>query len=173
MVKILKYVFDLELFITPIYPWTPLILFKNITITVLECTAVVPGLPRPKFACTPCSGDYIFCILQFKVSVVKTVLWIRIGFNADPDPAFCLDADPDPESQTNADPCGPGSWSDFKATKTWTFTCKIYAFLQGRKEVYLLILVNFNAPETDPDLHYHSQYGPGKPNQCGSMRIVR
>jgi hypothetical protein len=32
------------------------------------------------------------------------VLWIRIGFSADPDPAFNLIAhpDPDPESQTNA-----------------------------------------------------------------------
>jgi hypothetical protein len=34
------------------------------------------------------------------------VLWIRIGFNADPDPAFYLDADPDPDagSQIDADP---------------------------------------------------------------------
>jgi hypothetical protein len=33
------------------------------------------------------------------------VLWIRIGFNADPDPAFYLSAhlDRDPLSQTNAD----------------------------------------------------------------------
>jgi hypothetical protein len=32
------------------------------------------------------------------------VLWIRIGFDAapDPDPAFYLNADPDPGSQTNA-----------------------------------------------------------------------
>jgi hypothetical protein len=36
----------------------------------------------------------------------KAVLWIRSGFNADPDPAFYLiadpDADPDPGRQTNA-----------------------------------------------------------------------
>ncbi len=32
------------------------------------------------------------------------VLWIRIGFNADPDPAFYLNSDPDPGSQTSADP---------------------------------------------------------------------
>ncbi len=33
------------------------------------------------------------------------MLLIRIGFNADPDPAFFLivDPDPDPGSQTNAD----------------------------------------------------------------------
>ncbi len=46
----------------------------------------------------------------------KPVLWIRIGFNADPDPVFYLNVDPDPDqgSQTNADPCGSGSRSDFK-----------------------------------------------------------
>jgi hypothetical protein len=32
------------------------------------------------------------------------VLWIRIGFNANPVPAFYLSADLDPDSQTNADP---------------------------------------------------------------------
>jgi hypothetical protein len=32
------------------------------------------------------------------------VLWIRIGFNANPDPAFYLNAELDPGSQTNADP---------------------------------------------------------------------
>ncbi len=31
------------------------------------------------------------------------MLWIRIGFNADPDPTFYLSPDPDPGSQTNAD----------------------------------------------------------------------
>ncbi len=47
------------------------------------------------------------------LSVIKAVLWIRIGFNADPDPAFYLnaDSDPDPGSQTNADPWGSGSRS--------------------------------------------------------------
>jgi hypothetical protein len=35
-----------------------------------------------------------------------SVLWIRTGFNADPDPPFYLDADPDsdPGSRTNAYP---------------------------------------------------------------------
>jgi hypothetical protein len=32
------------------------------------------------------------------------VLWIRIGFVADPDPAFYLNEDPGPGSHTNADP---------------------------------------------------------------------
>ncbi len=36
------------------------------------------------------------------------VLWIRIGFSADPDPALYFNADPDPGSQTNSDP-DPGS----------------------------------------------------------------
>ncbi len=37
---------------------------------------------------------------------MRAVFRIRIGFNADPDPAFYLNADPDPDpgSQTNADP---------------------------------------------------------------------
>jgi hypothetical protein len=35
---------------------------------------------------------------------LKPLLRIRIGFNADPDPAFYLNAHPDPGSQTNADP---------------------------------------------------------------------
>ncbi len=35
---------------------------------------------------------------------LQAELWIRIGFNADPDPAFYLNADLHPGSQTNADP---------------------------------------------------------------------
>ncbi len=37
------------------------------------------------------------------------MLWIRSGFNADPDPAFNLNAEPvsDPGSQTNVDPGDP------------------------------------------------------------------
>jgi hypothetical protein len=35
--------------------------------------------------------------------VLFSVLWIRIGFNADPDPDFFLYADSDSGSQTNAD----------------------------------------------------------------------
>jgi hypothetical protein len=42
------------------------------------------------------------CTLVFSFSIV---LWIRIYFNADPDPAFYLNADPVSGSQTNsADP---------------------------------------------------------------------
>jgi|LakMenE01Jun11ns_1017448.scaffolds.fasta_scaffold7408114_1 hypothetical protein len=33
-----------------------------------------------------------------KCILFRTVLWIRIGFNADPDPAFYLNGDPDPGS---------------------------------------------------------------------------
>jgi hypothetical protein len=50
------------------------------------------------------------------------VLWIRIVFNADPDPAFYLNADPDSGSQTSADlwgaGSGSGSCSDFAVTKS-------------------------------------------------------
>jgi hypothetical protein len=42
-----------------------------------------------------------------ELSPFFAVFWIRIGFNAHPDPAFHLNADPDPDpdpgSQTNAD----------------------------------------------------------------------
>ncbi len=31
------------------------------------------------------------------------MLWISIGFSADPDPAFYLNEDPDPGSKTSAD----------------------------------------------------------------------
>jgi hypothetical protein len=43
------------------------------------------------------------------------VLWIRIGFNADPypDPAFYLNVDPDPGNQTNGDP-DPGETLNYK-----------------------------------------------------------
>jgi hypothetical protein len=33
---------------------------------------------------------------------LSNFLWIRIGFNADPDQAFYLSVDPYPERQTNA-----------------------------------------------------------------------
>jgi hypothetical protein len=36
--------------------------------------------------------------------VFKTVFWIRIGFNTEPDQAVYLHADPDQGSQTIADP---------------------------------------------------------------------
>jgi hypothetical protein len=48
--------------------------------------------------------------------ILKTVLWIRTGFNADPDPDFCINMDADPGSQTNADPdSDPGQiWPSLK-----------------------------------------------------------
>jgi hypothetical protein len=51
------------------------------------------------------------------MSYLKPVLLIRIGFNADPDPAFYFNTDPDPNpgSQTNAYPYGS---VDFKVTKS-------------------------------------------------------
>jgi hypothetical protein len=107
----------------------------------------------------------------------NAVLLVRISINADPDPAFYLNADPDsnPESQINANPCGSGSWSDFKVTKRRIFTCKqnigtndgTKTLLKGRKPG---LFVNFNKypcywiririPNTDP-------YS-GQPNKCGT-----
>jgi hypothetical protein len=37
------------------------------------------------------------------------VLWIRIGFNTDPDPAFYLTADPDPDPGSQIQCCGTGT----------------------------------------------------------------
>ncbi len=46
------------------------------------------------------------------------MLWIRFGFNADPDKAFYLNANPDPGSQTNADPdLVPNPGKTFKSKK--------------------------------------------------------
>jgi hypothetical protein len=42
-------------------------------------------------------------------SELGAVSWIRIGFNADLDPAFYFNEDLDPGSQTDADSCGSGS----------------------------------------------------------------
>jgi hypothetical protein len=49
----------------------------------------------------------------------KKILWIRIGFSVDPDPAFYLNADPDldPEKRANAALQESRSWSNFKDTK--------------------------------------------------------
>jgi hypothetical protein len=47
---------------------------------------------------------YQVCFATFGASILEAVLWIRTGFNADPDPAFYLNADPDPAVYLNADP---------------------------------------------------------------------
>jgi hypothetical protein len=49
------------------------------------------------------------------------VLWIRIGFNANPDPAFYLNADPDLWSKTNAG-ADPDPGQAFKSQKSLIFT---------------------------------------------------
>ena len=36
--------------------------------------------------------------------VLHSVMWIRISFNADPDPAFFVNADPDPVPDPDPDP---------------------------------------------------------------------
>ncbi len=56
------------------------------------------------------------------------MLWIRIGFYADPDPAVYLNADqdPDPGDQNNADPGGSGSWSLFAVKKFKFLHKKLY-----------------------------------------------
>ncbi len=95
------------------------------------------------------------------------MLWIRIVFSADPDPAFYLsaDSDADPDSQT--------SWSDFKITKKWVFTCKnmlkigkrqknilTKSFFENRKPGLFVnfcqfpwswIRIRIHIPNTDPE----------------------
>ncbi len=52
---------------------------------------------------------HLFQINELAFEDFFSVLWIRIGFNADQDPAFYLNEDPDQDlgSQTNADPSHP------------------------------------------------------------------
>ncbi len=60
---------------------------------------------------------YVTSILAF---LKEAVLWIRIGFNGEPDRSFHLKADPDPDpgSPPHAYLSGSGSWSDFAVTKS-------------------------------------------------------
>ncbi len=95
--------------------------------TWLQTTA--PASPPTRISCVILGTDprphkdphYFPILFEFKITlqsyddhfVMTLSLWIRNGFNADPDPAFYLNADPDSGSQTNAKPCGSGSLSDF------------------------------------------------------------
>ena len=113
------------------------------------------------------------------------MLWIRIGFNADPDPALYLNADPDAGSQTNADP-NPGPTFPIQKVKflhkkhlKMVLALKTYrrskAFYNGWKSSLLLnfcqflysrIWIRIRIPITEPD--------PREPNQCrsGSTTLV-
>jgi hypothetical protein len=57
-------------------------------------------------------------------SLLGPVWRIRVGFNADSDPAFYLHTDPDPGSKTNSDQCvsGSESLSEFAVTKSLILT---------------------------------------------------
>jgi hypothetical protein len=114
-------------------------------------------------------------------SVFSAVLWIRIVFNADLDPAFYLNADPDPGSQTNADPdpypdSDPGQTlksqkvefyveNIFQVGTRSSKTCGIYegtkAFLKGRKPGFFVNFGRFpcswiqdSHANADPDSQY-------------------
>jgi hypothetical protein len=86
------------------------------------------------------------------------VLWIRIGFTADPDPAFYFNVvpDPDPGSQTNADPIPNQTlklqkvqflkyWSLKLATDKNFPTMVQKPFWKAGNQVYFLVLVSFYA----------------------------
>jgi hypothetical protein len=53
------------------------------------------------------------------------VLWIRIGFNADSDPAFLVNADPDPDLMTK-------KWEKLTAEKIYVFLIKNWNLLISR-----------------------------------------
>jgi len=97
----------------------------------------------------------VFGILNTGSLLLWPVLWICIGFNADPDPG----------SQTNADPTlDPGHTFKYRVTKSWFFTWKINfpeepgnrskiictkiqkPSWKARNQIYLLIFVNFHTP---------------------------
>ncbi len=84
-------------------------------------------LMLPAFFCY----SMIWSLLSYYLLNIKSVLWIRIYFNADPDPdpAFYLYAEPDPGSQINADPCGSGSgsWSVLPSQTVEFFTYFTFA----------------------------------------------
>jgi len=51
---------------------------------------------------------YRFKTIEIKIAhlcnKIKSVVWIRIGLNKDPDPALKVNTDPDPAFEVNADP---------------------------------------------------------------------
>ena len=125
-------------------------------------------------------------------NTANTVFRIRIGFNADPDPAFYLNADPDPDpnpgSQTNADPCGSGSrsWSDFAVTKskilhkkyTLSRVIGLKTYLRWYKSFLERLKIRFTclfwliSLLLDPDPHSQYRYGSGSGSKgAKSMRI--
>jgi hypothetical protein len=60
---------------------------------------------------------FVYYVRCSTYSFYQTVLWIRICYNADSNPAFYLNADPDPGGQINAVPSGSGSLSDLAVRK--------------------------------------------------------
>jgi hypothetical protein len=59
------------------------------------------------------SSQNIFSSFQIDSPVLHIYGQIRLGLRNH----VGFSADPEPESKTNADPCGSGSWLDFKVTK--------------------------------------------------------
>ncbi len=114
-----------------------------------------------------------------------TVFLIRIGFNADPDPAFYLNADPDPDpgNQSNADPnqflvrlCLYKKFdfdmknilyvSNMSQNIPYRRTVGTKAILKGWKLVFCYLGQFSLLLDPDP----HSQYGSGS-RRTKSMRI--
>ncbi len=77
------------------------------------------------------------------------MLWIRIGFTADPTPAFYLNADPDPDTkeQTNADP-DPGQTSKSQKLNFYMKNILKVGTVKGKKHTYNCTKNLFERQET-------------------------
>jgi hypothetical protein len=98
--------------------------------------------------CKKASDDFMnheqFYVTHILGLLKEAVLWIRIGFNGEPDPSFHLKADPDPDpgSPPNAYPSGSGSWSDVPSERVEFFQEKhtsvgTKVFEKAGNQVYL------------------------------------
>ncbi len=99
------------------------------------------------------------------------MLWIRTGFNADPDPAFYLNVDPDPDHQTFESQKVEFLHDKYTGKKVKNHTYEgTKAFLEGRQtglfvnvDQFPSAWIRIRIPNTDPD--------PRQPKECGSRRI--
>jgi hypothetical protein len=66
----------------------------------IQITSVTPPYPwrrHPQHCFLITAFNILVKTVKSEVPVPRAVLRVRIGFNADPDPAFFISADPDPD----------------------------------------------------------------------------
>jgi hypothetical protein len=123
-----------------------------------------PGRVVLKKVIRTCQRNFILPIGKIEE---KAVLWILIGFNADPDPAFYLnlDPDPDPGSQTNTDPGGSG----YENTEEKKLSCEIKFYKNSRSKIAREVELykgNMCRYVTAPVSHYRYTF-------CGNCRYEK